>query len=128
MNVKRFSAGAASLLVVAGSLLTLARTGGATGHARVFFHPNVLYFAVDKSSSATTTLTNAGTATVYISSFALTGSLPDFSITASSCSLSLDAGQSCTVTLSGTATKKGLVAEMVEGDSSGKHEVAVVGQ
>jgi len=98
--------------------------------ASAYFHPNILYFKVGIWSTATTTLTNTGTQTLTIASMSLLGlKQNDFSFT-TTCSFTLSAGQSCTVTLGGTPTHTGLFGQMMETDNSTvrRHMVALEGK
>jgi hypothetical protein len=98
--------------------------------ASAYFHPNILYFKVGTSSSATTTLTNTGTQTLTIASLSLVGLKQNSFSWTKTCSQTLAAGQSCTVTLTGTATQLGLFGQMIETDNSTvrRHMVALEGK
>jgi len=114
-------------LLFLGSALILHNSAAAAG-PRINFHPAVLYFKVGTTSSATTTMTNAGTITIFISSMSLTGThQSDFSLI-STCGRSLAPRQICAVTISGFAAKAGLLGTFLEGDSSGPHRVPLEGR
>ena len=92
-----------------------------------YFHPTMLTFAVGKSSSATTTLTNSSTETLEIHSFSISGPQGNVCAMVIGCGFSLGPGQSCKVTLTCDPIKTGLIGTLTESDNSaaGRHVVAL---
>lgn len=90
----------------------------------VYFHPNVLDFTVEETSTQNTTLTNNSSSPLEIKGFALQGSKPICTV-ANDCGETLGAHTSCAVSVSCSPAEEGRIGDLIETDDSpiGHHEV-----
>ncbi len=135
MRSKGFSAGMIVLLAVFAVIVLVKGTPAASGERdrdsgipslpTAYFHPSVLYFRAETSSTKTTTLTNTSAETLSIKSFAISGTR--VCAQTNNCGTSLAAGASCTVSLTCSPTPPGRIGELTENDNSavGHHNVSL---